>query len=84
MNDDGGRRPLRSYVEQLAKGKRIARFTVRVTEEEKDDLEGEAHEEGLNLSAFVRLLLTIRKRKKAKASAAGTGESGPPSSGRIE
>ena len=79
MTDDGGRRPLRSFVSELAKGKRIVRFTVRMTEEERDDLEEEAEKEGLNLSAFIRRLLKVRtawgKRRKA------TADDAPPSSG---
>lgn len=77
MKSDGGRRPLRSFVSELAKGKRIVRFTVRLTEEEMDSLEGEAHEEGLNLSAFVRRLLRIRAKRRKP----GAPDDAPPSSG---
>jgi hypothetical protein len=51
-----------------------------MTEEERDNLEEEAQEEGLNLSAFIRRLLTIRTRRKKTAAP----DDAPPSSGAAK
>ena len=77
--------PVRSYITELATGKRSVRFMIRMSSEERARLEEMARQAGLSLSALLRHLLTIgpakRFRRKRKTA---DGDSGPPSSGAVK
>lgn len=85
MTGDGKKAPVRSYITELATGKRSVRFMIRMTLEERARLEDMAKQAGLNLSALMRHLLTIgparRFRKKRKTA---DSDSDPPSSGAVK
>lgn len=81
MSDERKKRPVRSYISELARGKRSLRFMIRLSSEERERLEQRAKQAGLTLSSFIRHLLSLdpvwlRKRRKA-----GDGDVEPPSSG---
>ncbi len=83
MTGDGKPRAVRSYISQLAKGKRSLRFIIRLSSQEREGLEEDARQEGLSLSSYVRRLLTIRRGARLRGRAKAQGDdSGPPSSGK--
>jgi hypothetical protein len=59
MTGDGKKAPVRSYITELATGKRSVRFMIRMTLEERARLEDMARQAGLNVSALKRHLLTV-------------------------
>jgi hypothetical protein len=85
MSDEGKKRPVRSYIAELARGKRSLRFMIRLSSEEREHIERKARQTGLSLSAFMRraaaLVPVERFQRKRRA---GDSDSGPPSSGAIE
>lgn len=78
MSGDGKKTPVRSYITELATGKRSVRFMIRMTLEERARLEEAARQAGLNLTALIRHRLFRRKR--------GTTDSGsgPPPPGAVK
>ena len=77
MTDDDKKRPVRSYISEIARGKRSIHVTVRMSLDERKRFREKARQAGLNLSSFIRHLLTtdpVRKKKTAD------NDSGPPSS----
>ena len=73
-------RRIRSYIAQLAKEKRLTRVTIRLTLGEKAQWIDAARREGLDLSSFVRRLLSIRNGSRPKRVIVRGEDGGPPSS----
>jgi hypothetical protein len=75
-------RRLRSYIVDFAKEKRLTRVTIRLTHGEKERWFEAARREGLDLSSFIRRLLSIRNGSGPKRAVLRVEDGGPPSSSR--
>jgi len=77
FGDKPGR--FRSYISEL-KEKRLTRVTIRLTFGEKAQWIEAARREGLDLSSFIRRLLSLRNGARPKRVIVHGEDGGPPSS----
>jgi hypothetical protein len=65
----------------MSNDKRLTRVTVRLTHVEKSRWKETARREGLDLSSFIRRMMSIRTGAGPKRVFIRADDSGPPSSG---